>query len=289
MEFVRKFENNNNKLTQSLQPPILPTQATGSMNKSTNSVQDLQVELSRVYDRSIDVMEQKIHEQQNEIKSLKQTIDARDQTIAKMQKELLELKNLREREKSSGEVVSDLAQSIRTNVDSGFKNVQDSNGVDLAKLITEVKKELAMSFLKDFKEAKQSQGADSKFTFSTLMASKATLPTEKPPPNASAPPQTTPISSNNPKFPLDHASAPLNNTSNNVSNNTTISGNANEQDSQQIGYYSGTRSNTGYEFANPYTQPYPYIPYIYDIPPRPQPSAPSFGGNYQPPDHTKHT
>jgi len=132
------------------------------------------------------------------------------------------------------------------------------------------------------------------------MASKATLPTEKPPPNASAPPQTTPISSTNPKFPLDHASAPLDHASapldtasNNVSNNTNISGNASEPDSRPIGgYYSGTRSSTGYDFAipNPYTQPYPYLPYgIYDIPPRPQPSAPSFGGTYQPPDHTKHT
>jgi len=99
-------------------------------------------------------LEQKIAHQEGDISLLKDMIKARDLTIERLQKELQELKSLREREKSSSSVVTELAQSIKSNVDSSFRTVQDTNEVDFNKLIIEVKKQLAMSFLSDFKETR---------------------------------------------------------------------------------------------------------------------------------------
>lgn len=115
----------------------------------------LQNEMNKLNEKNISLLEQKIAKQEADISLLKDMIKARDLAIERLQKDLQELSSLREREKSSASVVTELAQSIKSNVDSSFKAVQENtDGVDLSKLVIEVKKQLAMSFLGDFKETK---------------------------------------------------------------------------------------------------------------------------------------
>jgi len=121
---------------------------------STHKLPQLQNEMNRLNEKNFSLLEQKIANQEADISLLKDMIKARDLTIQKLQKELQELRSLRDRETSSASVVQELAQSIKTNVDSSFKNSQEPNGVDFNKLVIEVKKQLAMSFLSDFKETK---------------------------------------------------------------------------------------------------------------------------------------
>jgi len=219
------------------------------------SLGPLHVELNKVYDRSIGVMESKIYEQEGEIKALKEMIVARDQCIGQMQKELMELRNIREREKVSGEVVTDLVRNIKNNVDSGFKSVQESNGGDISKIVLEVKKELAMAFLKDFKEAKQAdRESDPRFSFSSLMASKLSFGNEKPAVNATAP-QTVPVGA---KSPLEQASAP------------TMSSNDDHNTNPTPLFPNTQQTYTPYEYTS---EPNRFIYTPYTIPPtKPQPS-----------------
>jgi len=129
-------------------------------------------------------------------------IKARDLTIDKLQKELQELRSLREREKSSASVVSELSTSIKSSVDSGFKNVEDPQGVDFTKLIIEVKKQLAMSFLTDFKESRIDKSTtSSKLSMSTIGSGFVSPP---PPTNLDCVPQQPPIPDQKPPTIIPH-------------------------------------------------------------------------------------
>jgi len=147
----------------------LPSKSMMMGNSQKLSLPQLHTEMQKVSEKSLALLEQKISHQEADISLLKDMIKARDLTIEKLQKELQDLRNVREREKSSASVVNDLASSIKANVDSGFRNVQDSNGVDYNKLVIEVKKQLAMSFLNDFKESRVDRSTTGKFTMSTLL------------------------------------------------------------------------------------------------------------------------
>jgi uncharacterized coiled-coil protein SlyX len=239
----------------------------------------LQSEMNKLNEKNISLLEQKIAHQEADISLLKDMIKARDLTIERLQKELQELTSLREREKSSAMVVSDLAQSIKTNVDSSFKNVQDNNGVDFNKLIIEVKKQLAMSFLSDFKDTKIDRSTmGSKINLgSSFMNSPASnfginpaVPQEKPTtisnlPNISSlniglPPSSLPNLSTNSVSSM----LPTINTPGIPNANTSILPN------------SGSTVPISNLYYPPYQYPpsYKYNPF-YGIPPT-QPSAPSF-------------
>jgi len=114
----------------------------------------LQSEMNKLNEKNFSLLEQKISHQEADISLLKDMIKARDLTIEKLQKELQELRSTRDREKSSAAVVTELSKSIKSSVDSGFKSVENPQGVDFNKLVIEVKKQLAMSFLNDFKDSK---------------------------------------------------------------------------------------------------------------------------------------
>jgi uncharacterized coiled-coil protein SlyX len=159
--FKRPSDNNGNL--------NMPSKSIMMGNSQKLSLPQLHSEMQKVSEKSLTLLEQKISHQEADISLLKDMIKARDLTIEKLQKELQDLRNVREREKSSASVVNDLASSIKANVDSGFRTVQDSNGVDYNKLVIEVKKQLAMSFLNDFKESRVDRSTTGKFTMSTLM------------------------------------------------------------------------------------------------------------------------
>jgi uncharacterized coiled-coil protein SlyX len=172
----------------------------GSVTASQSKVNltQLQNEMLKVSEKSA-ILEQKISHQEADIALLKDMIKARDLTIEKLQKELQDLRNVREREKASATVVNELAGSIKSNVDSGFRNVQEPTGVDFNKLIIEVKKNLAMSFLNDFKESRGKPISASTISHSTFspMERLETLPTlpSMPHPLPSVPPSIPPIPS----------------------------------------------------------------------------------------------
>jgi len=130
------------------------TPSTPSITTSKLYLEELEKEISKINEKSFSLLEQKIAHQEADIALLKDMIKARDFTIEKLQKELQELRSLRDREKSSAAVVTDLAGSIKSNVDSAFRSAQDPTGADFNKMVIEVKKQLAMSFLNDYKESK---------------------------------------------------------------------------------------------------------------------------------------
>jgi len=157
-------------------PPAVYTASSSSSSQKLNLPQ-LQTEMNKLNEKNFSLLEQKISHQEGDISLLKDMIKARDLTIEKLQKELQELRLLRDREKSSASVVNDLASSIKSNVDSGLKNVEEPQGVDFNKLVIEVKKQLAMSFLNDFKDSKIDKSTtSSRLSISTLSPSFASPP-----------------------------------------------------------------------------------------------------------------
>jgi uncharacterized coiled-coil protein SlyX len=238
----------------------------------------LQSEMNKLNEKNISLLEQKIAHQEADISLLKDMIKARDLTIERLQKELQELTSLRDREKSSGMVVSDLAQSIKSNVDSGFKNVQDTNnGVDFNKLIIEVKKQLAMSFLSDFKDTKIDR---------STMGSKINLGSSF---------MNSPASSFNPAVPQDKPNSTISNLPNissmnitgtpqpSIPNLSTNSGSSMHptntagipNSTLSIPNSGSTVPITNLYYQYPYPPSYKYNPF-YTFPPTTQPSAPSF-------------
>jgi len=189
------------KLPQQQQQQQLPDQresvaqnySSSSSSASTQKLNlpQLHTEMNKLNEKNFSLLEQKISKQESDISLLKDMIKARDLTIDKLQKELQELRSLREREKSSASVVSELSNSIKSSVDSGFKNVEDPQGVDFTKLIIEVKKQLAMSFLTDFKESRIDKSTtSSKLSMSTIGSAFVSPP---PPTNLDCVPQQPPI------------------------------------------------------------------------------------------------
>jgi len=193
----------------------------GSVTASQSKINltQLQNEMLKVSEKSA-FLEQKISHQEADIALLKDMIKARDLTIEKLQRELQELRNVREREKASATVVNELAGNIKSNVDSGFRNVQEPTGVDFNKLIIEVKKNLAMSFLNDFKESrgKLSASTISNSTFSPIERLDAipSIPSTTIPPmphfipsiSPSIPSNPTDIHTNTNNNPTDHLPLP---------------------------------------------------------------------------------
>jgi len=236
-----EYQKNQEESKRRTVPP--PPYSSSSSQKF--NLPQLHTEMNKLNEKNFSLLEQKISHQEEDISLLKDMIKARDLTIEKLQQELQELRGLREREKSSGSVVSDLASSIKSNVDSGFKSVEDPQGVDFNKLVIEVKKQLAMSFLTDFKESRIDRTSKS-LSMSTIGGFVS-----PPPQNLGQPPiQDKPL----PNLPLPANNIPYsyNLATNNLPNN--------------IPYYPPSNTYPKYGY-----QPSPYYSY-----PSTQPSAPAY-------------
>jgi len=177
------------------------------------------VELNKVYERSFAVMEQKIKEQAVELRDLREEIEDRDQRIKNLEEELQNLRTQEQQKNSATDSISEVISSIKENIDGG---IPDQINVDFMKLSGVIKKELALSFLRDYQASKA--GTDKKdmntMTFSSLMPSvspaiaqnrepvknndPAVAVSSVPSPVPSAPAVISPM---NPMNPMPHPSA----------------------------------------------------------------------------------
>eukprot|EP01125_Pyxidicula_operculata_P010026 TRINITY_DN3294_c1_g1_i1.p1 TRINITY_DN3294_c1_g1~~TRINITY_DN3294_c1_g1_i1.p1 ORF type:complete len:314 (-),score=74.61 TRINITY_DN3294_c1_g1_i1:117-1058(-) len=163
--------------------------------------------IHKTYEQSFAFLEQKIQEQQAEIKEMieeikqagrkieekDETIAARDSQIQALMAEVEILKKEREAAKSADSLL-DIVRGTKANLDSALEKASvEAPSVDFVKLSAFIKKELAISFLKDYQNAKQQIGND------PLLSSVSSVSTkiDKETPVVTSQPTTTTTTNNN--------------------------------------------------------------------------------------------
>eukprot|EP01124_Arcella_intermedia_P028026 TRINITY_DN5610_c0_g1_i1.p1 TRINITY_DN5610_c0_g1~~TRINITY_DN5610_c0_g1_i1.p1 ORF type:complete len:190 (+),score=53.41 TRINITY_DN5610_c0_g1_i1:15-584(+) len=111
--------------------------------------QEVKGDLFKINDTSIRKMEERIRELELKVAEFEGEVQEKDREIEELRRQLVMERARNEKESLSVRAVSDLVESVRFNVDKSLEQSSYGN-----KLVMEVKKQLALSFLNEYKEAK---------------------------------------------------------------------------------------------------------------------------------------